>query len=49
MSSIPETPEQFSAQVADLVRSRHPGRKVELVATLVVTIDGLAPLSFKIV
>jgi len=40
MSSIPETPEQFSAQVADLVRSRHPGRKVELVATLVVTIDG---------
>ena len=40
MPSIPETPEQFSAAVADMVRRRHPSRKVELTATLVLTIDG---------
>ena len=40
MSRVPETPEQFSTFVCDLVRRRHPSRKVELTATLVLTIDG---------
>jgi hypothetical protein len=40
MSQLPETPEAFSQAVLDLIRARHPGRTVELAATLVVTIDG---------
>ena len=40
MSQFPDTPEQFSTAVYDLVRSRHGSRSVELVTTLVLTIDG---------
>ena len=40
MSQFPDTPEQFSTAVYDLVRRRHGSRTVELVTTLVLTIDG---------
>ena len=40
MSQFPDTPEQFSTAVYDLVRRRHGSRNVELVTTLVLTIDG---------
>ena len=34
MSQFPDTPEQFSTAVYDLVRRRHGSRTVELVTTL---------------
>ena len=40
MPQFPDTPEQFSTAVYEMVRSRHPSRTVELSATLVLTIDG---------
>ena len=40
MSQFPDTPEQFSTAVYELVRRRHGSRSVELVTTLVLTIDG---------
>ncbi len=40
MSRCPDSPEAFSEAVMKLVRKRYPSREVELVATLVMTIDG---------
>ena len=40
MTQLPDTPEQFSQAVVDLVRRRHPSRAVALTGTLVLTVDG---------